>query len=153
MPRKCVQCNEVYSLRRTQCPRCQSPDSLILSGGSARLTNRSLTGYALLAHGLLLAFGVHPEACLPAVALGILLVAGIDHAVAWTRLAGVLTVIGGPLAACLTRSPAPALIGLFALLCLWLLKIENQDRVRVACIALVCYYAAYICIILVLPHH
>jgi hypothetical protein len=152
MPKKCLTCNEIYSLTRSECPRCQSRDGLILSTAAARLGGRGLTGYALLGQGVLLTPGPHPEACVPCLALGGLLVAGIEQAVLWTRILAVVMLVGGPLLALSNHTPAPALLALMALFCLWQLNEKRNDGIRAACIALGGYYGVYISIVLVLPH-
>jgi hypothetical protein len=151
MPKKCVKCDEIYSLKRTSCPHCQCPDALVIAGG-AQLGGRSLPGWALLLQGALLAPGPHPEACLPALALGSLLLAGIDQAVTWSRLSAMLMLVAGPVAWLTGGGRAPALLALFALILLWLLDDQRQLRIGAACIVLALYYGAFTSIVVVLPH-
>jgi hypothetical protein len=150
MPKKCVKCDEVYSLRRTSCPRCQSPDALVVAG-RATLGGRSLPGWALLLQGAALAPGPHPESCLPALALGGLLLAGIDQAATWSRLAAYVMLVAGPLSACFGGGATPVLLALFALILLWLLDDQRRQGIAAACIVLALYYGAFISIAVVLP--
>jgi hypothetical protein len=150
MPKKCMKCDEIYSLKRSCCPRCQSPEALVIASG-AQLGGRSLPGYALLLQGALLTLVPHPESCLPALALGGLLLAGIDQAVPWSRLAAMLMLVAGPLAAFAGGGPAPALLTVFALILLWLLSAQRQHRIGAACIVLALYYGAFTSIVVVLP--
>jgi hypothetical protein len=112
----------------------------------------SLTGWALLGQGALLTLSTHPEGCIPCVALGSLLIAGVEKAVLWTKIVAVVAAVGCPLLAWHDSNPTPVLLDLMAGFCLWQLNEQNNDRLRVACIALGCYYCAYISIVLVLPH-
>jgi hypothetical protein len=150
MPKKCVTCDEIYSLKRTCCPRCQSPDALIVAG-AATLGGRSLPGWALLLQGAVLAPLPHPEACLPALALGGLLLAGIDQAVPWSRVAAMLMLVAGPLSTVAGGGPVWALLAAFALILLWLLDDRRHHRLGAACIVLALYYGAFLSIVVVLP--
>jgi len=152
MPKKCVKCDEIYSLKRTCCPRCQCPEALVTTGG-ATLGGRSLPGWALLLQGALLAPLPHPEYCLPALALGGLLLAGIDQAVTWSRLSALLMLVAGPVAALAGGGSAPALLALFALILLWLLDDQRHQGLAAACIVLALYYGAFASIMVVLPRH
>jgi hypothetical protein len=150
MPKKCMKCDEIYSLKRTSCPRCQCPEALVMAGAGT-LGGRSLPGWALMIQGALLALGPHPESCLPALALGCLLLAGIDQAVPWSRVAAMLMVVAGPVAALVGGGPAAVLLAAFALILLWLLNDRHQHRFAAACIVLAFYYGAFTSIVVVLP--
>ena len=150
MPKKCLQCQEVYSLRRPCCPRCQSSDALVI-GSPLQRGGRSLPGWALLLQGGLLAGCAHPESCLPVLALGGLLLAGIDQVVAWARLTALALVIGGPIVALAGHGLVPALLAFFGLILLWLLDEQRHPRLAVACIVLTLYYAVFASIAVVLP--
>ncbi len=82
--------------------------------------------------------------------MGSLLLAGVDQAVTWSRLAAGLMLIAGPVATLAGAGAVPAWLAVFALILLWLLNDARQPGLGAACIVLALYYGAFTTIV-VLP--